>query len=409
MRSAATIEVAPKSRPSLIAPDAINRCRTRVVAVTAEPHLESHDGAITVAIDVGPLLGPLTGIGVAVQQMVATLHESPRVALAPYACSFRGAMPHGTTRLPVPAAIAQRLWGRLSGPRMDHWLRPAQVIHGTNYVVPPSRLPRVVSVYDCWFLRQPTHASGDVVRAGRVLRRAVDGGATVHASSHATADAVRELLHTDRVEVIPLAALPLPEQPIISIPPVAELEGVPFMVAIGTLETRKNLPRLVQAFGLIADAHSDLRLVLAGQDGDDRGATNTAIDRLPPTTRDRVMFTGRIDEAAKHWLLAHAIVLAYPSLDEGFGFPLLEAMAYDLPVVASTAGSIPEVAGDAALLVAAHDVHALADALQLALTDSATRTRLTDAGRRRIQHYSWADTASQLAGLYRRLAQEGPR
>ena len=289
---------------------------------------------------------------------------------------------------------------------MDRFLRPAEVIHGTNYTVPPSRLPRVVTVYDCWFLRHPDQASAHVTRAGQVLRRAVNTGAVVHACSTATADAVRELLHTSRVEVIPFAALPSHTEPSTT-SPVAELQGVPYVLALGTLERRKNLSSLVTAFGHVAAHQPDLRLVLAGSDGDDRAAVNTAIDTLQPSARKRVLLTGRIDEAAKEWLLHNAMVLAYPSLDEGFGFPLLEAMRHDVPVVASDAGSIPEVAADAALLVPARDVSALADALSTATTDPSIRDALVRAGRRRLDHYSWQRSASLLAALYQRMASEG--
>ena len=361
---------------------------------------------VIVAIDVAPLLSPLTGVGAAVEQMTIALAREVGISLKPYVCSFRGSLQPGTTRLPLPAAVAQRLWARSKWPRIDRWLEPAQVIHGTNYTVAPSALPRVVTVYDCWFLRNPTQANTNVARAGRLLRRAIETGSTVHASSQATADAVRDLFGAPKVEVIALAPLPLHEADSRSTAPVAELVGVPFILAVGTLERRKNLPRLVAAFAQIASANPDVRLALAGADGDDRGAINSAIDGLNPNARARVLFTGRIDEDAKQWLLRHAQVLAYPSLDEGFGFPLLEAMAYNLPVVASTAGSISEVAGDAALLVAPHDVTALAEALHRSLTDSSARHRLIEAGKQRLTNYSWADTASRLSDLYRRLALE---
>ena len=369
-------------------------------------HEASLESGVTVAIDVGPLLGPRTGVGEAVNQIVSHLGAHPAVIVKPYACSFRGSLRPGTTRLALPAAAAYRLWAHSSIPRLDRFLRPADVVHGTNYTVPPSRLPRVVTVYDCWFLRHPDQASAHVIRAGKVLRRAVNTGAVVHACSVATADAVRELLRTTRVEVIPFAALtPSAEQP--SASPVAELHGVPYVLALGTLERRKNLSSLVAAFGHVAAHQPDLRLVLAGSDGDDRAAVNAAIDTLQPSARKRVLLTGRIDDAAKEWLLHHALVLAYPSLDEGFGFPLLEAMRHDVPVVASDAGSIPEVAADAALLVPALDVHALADALSTATTDSSVRDALVGAGRRRVDHYSWQRSASQLAALYQRIALEG--
>jgi len=368
------------------------------------------ESLLTVAFDAGPMLGPLTGVGIAVQCMAESLEQRGDISLKRYACSFRGKLGSGTTRLPLPAAVAQRLWASSSLPRLDRSLRPAAVIHGTNYTVPPSRLPRVVSVYDCWFLRNPALAGSDVGRAGKVLQRAVDSGAVVHASSQATADAVRELLGASRVEVIPLAAVPIPAAgPSESTwaAPVAELVDVPFVLTLGTLERRKNIPRLVQAFGRIAAAHPTLRLVLAGADGDDRTNIDLAIDALPAAARSRVMLTGRIDPNAKQWLLTEARVLAYPSLDEGFGFPLLEAMQHGLPVVASTAGSIPEVAGDAALLVAADDVDSLAAALGCAVSDESERDRLVAAGRERLTHFSWASTAERLADLYRRVAAEG--
>ena len=110
---------------------------------------------------------------------------------------------------------------------------------------------------------------------------------------------------------------------------------------------------------------------------------------------------------AKEWLLHHALVLAYPSLDEGFGFPLFEAMRHDVPVVASDAGSIPEVAADAALLVPVGDLDALADALASATTDSSIRDALVRAGRRRLDHFSWQRSATLLTALYRRIASEG--
>ena len=362
--------------------------------------------ALTVAYDASPLLGPLTGVGMAVHHMAATLSARDDVVLKRYACSFRATLHDDMARLPLPAAVAQRLWGAVPLPRVDRWLRPAQLIHGTNYTVPPSRLARIVTVYDCWFLRHPEQAGGDVGRAGKVLRRAVQSGAVVHAPSHATAEAVRELLGAERVEVIPLSALPAPQN--IDAPaPVAELEGVPFVLALGTLERRKNLPRLVAAFGLLAASHPSLRLVIAGSDGDDRGAVDTAIDALANVARDRVMLTGRITTEAKQWLLGAATVLAYPSLDEGFGFPLLEAMQAGVPVVASTAGSIPEVAGDAARLVAPDDVDALAGALHAVIDDESLRSSLIAAGTERLEHFSWDATAESLANLYHRTVREG--
>ncbi|HSB86670.1 MAG TPA: glycosyltransferase family 1 protein, partial [Ilumatobacteraceae bacterium] len=309
---------------------------------------------VRVAFDVGPLAGPRTGVGQAVQAMRDWLARVDDIELLDFIVSFRSTPPGGARRLPIPALVAHRLWALTDRPRADRFLGKPLVVHGTNYVVPPTRSARLVSVYDCWFLRHPNEAGDDVRRKGKVLARSIRRGATVHASSSATAAQVADLFPGCDVAAIPLAALPVPEPSPRS--PIPGLGGRPFVVAIGTLERRKNLPALVEAFGLVAAEHRELALVLAGADGDDRPAVNAAIDRLDPETAKRVVLTGRIDEAARSWLLRHAAVLAYPSLDEGFGFPLLDAMQVGLPIVASNRGSIPEVCGPAGLLSEPDDV-----------------------------------------------------
>jgi len=357
--------------------------------------------ALRVGFDTGPLFGPKTGIGFAVESLHGALAGRDDVELVDYVLSARAKPQPPTRKLPLPAALAHRVWTHTSHPRVDRWLDGAQLIHGTNYVVPPARLPRLVSVYDCWFLRHTDEARPAVRRAGQVLRRAVDEGAIVHTSSHATEAAVRELLPGAAVHTVHLGPIPLPPAPDRS--PIAALDGVPFVLAIGTIERRKNLPRLVQAFGLLASAHPDVLLVLAGGDGDDRAAVDASVDALGPLA-PRVLFTGRVDDGVRSWLLRHAAVLAYPSLDEGFGFPLLDAMQAGVPIVASEAGSIPEVAGEAALLCPATDIDGLAAALTTALDDSAVRARLVAAGSVRWQQFSWQRCADEMVALYRHVA-----
>jgi glycosyltransferase involved in cell wall biosynthesis len=203
------------------------------------------------------------------------------------------------------------------------------------------------------------------------------------------------------VHTVHLAALPLAPPPPVS--PIPQLTDRPFIVAIGTLERRKNLPRLIAAFGVVAAQEPAVQLVIAGSDGDDRDAINTAVDALGPHS-NRVMFTGRVDEAVRSWLLHHARVLAYPSLDEGFGFPLLDAMQAGVPIAASNAGSIPEVAGDAALLCAATDTLALASNLHTALTSPSVRAHLVAAGHQQLAQFSWERCAAEMAQLYRQVA-----
>ena len=361
---------------------------------------------LRVAIDAGPLYGHRTGVGVATAGLLDALATRHDIELDPYVVSFRSKPAAGHRRLPMPGIVASHVWARSQWPRFDRWASGAQVIHGTNYVVPPTRLPSVVSVYDCWFLRHNDHASPVVRRAGERLRRAVVAGAFVHASSDDTARHVRELFDTERVTTIHLGLPPAPP-PLSSLAPPdvgATLRGDPFVLAIGTEERRKALPLLVAAFGSVAAEHREVWLVLAGAEGDDSPAVVEAIAALDGPARARVLRIGAVDDATKHWLLRRAAVLAYPSLDEGFGFPILEAQLASTPVVASDVGAVSEIGGDGVLLVGGRDPAAFAVALGRAIADGGLRLGLIEAGQRNVRRFDWTDTADRLVALYRELA-----
>jgi glycosyltransferase involved in cell wall biosynthesis len=371
--------------------------------MTEPPTPVADDSApVRVAIDAGPLYGHRTGVGVATAGLLGALALRPDVDLDPYVVSFRSKPDAGHRRLPMPGIVASHVWARSRWPRFDRWAGNAQVIHGTNYVVPPTRLPSVVSVYDCWFLRHPDDAAPVVRRSGERLRRAILAGAFVHACSDDTADHVRELFGTERVETIHLGLPPAPPALSALAPPIVAgaLHGDSFVLAIGTEERRKALPSLVGAFGTIADNHGHLQLVLAGAVGDDSPAVEQAIAALPASIRDRVLRIGAVDDATKHWLLRRAAVLAYPSLDEGFGFPILEAQLAATPVVASDVGAVSEIGGDGVLLVDGSDPDSFAPALDRAIADGGLRLGLIEAGQRNVRRFDWAKTADRLIGVY---------
>jgi glycosyltransferase involved in cell wall biosynthesis len=373
---------------------------------------------LQVAIDAGPLHGRRTGIGNAVAWSTAALmrlERADRPRLLPYVTSIRAKLELTESwperRLPVPAALALRIWARSDRPELDRLLGSPDLVYGTNYVVPPTRCPRLVAVYDCWFLEHPADAHPDVQLAAAVLRRAAANGANVVCSSQATADRARHVLDTDRVYMIHLGLPPAhvaQEVPsaksamsAASIP--FELDSEPFVLALGTIERRKNLPILITAFARLANDVAGVRLVIAGNDGDDSAAVARAIDALPSGTRARVVVLGSVDELTKRELLQHARVLAYPSLDEGFGFPILEAQLAGTPVVASSVGSIPEIAGHGALLSLPNDSEALAANLHRALTSDDTRRRLITSGTENVQRFSWEANANAHVDLYHRL------
>jgi len=159
-----------------------------------------------------------------------------------------------------------------------------------------------------------------------------------------------------------------------------------------------HLPGLVRAFGEVAARHPDVALVLAGPPGWGEEALASAV--AASAARDRIVRTGWVEAPDLAALLARATVLAYPSLYEGFGFPPLEAMASGVPVVATAAGSLPEVLGDGAVLVEVGDHDGLVEALDHVLDDPLWRAQLITAGTARAASFSWERCGDGLAQLY---------
>ena len=367
---------------------------------------------LTVAIDAGPLHGPRTGIGNAVAWTIdAFARRLPISNSEPYVTSMRARVRSPQRRLPIPAAVALRLWARRSPP-VDRFLGHPDVVHGTNYVVPPTQCPRLVTVYDCWFLDHPADALPDVRRAAAVLRRAVADGAHVVTSSDATS---RRSANSSA----PTASAPScsghhrstcrrRRRPPPSIRPapsgLPDLTSAPFILAVGTTRTTQEPDHARRGVRASRARAPERQAGHGGRRGNDADAVNRRIARLDPAIAERVIRTGPVDDLTKRWLLQHARALAYPSLDEGFGFPILEAQLLGTPVVASTAGSIPQIAGAAALLSPAHDAEALAANLYWIVSNDEMYAKLVRRGHTNVTRFSWTSTARQLQATYHELA-----
>ena len=174
----------------------------------------------------------------------------------------------------------------------------------------------------------------------------------------------------------------------------------PFAFGLGNSLPYKNLPRLVRAFAQIAPAHPDLALVFAG-----RGEGNPALVQLAQQLglSDRVLLVGQLSDEQIRACFAHALFFAFPSLIEGFGLPVLEAMASGCPVLTSNCSSLAEIAGEDAVLVDPLDSASIAAGMQHLLTDSALRQQLSHQGRQRAAAFTWEDAAQRTIQLYKRL------
>lgn len=306
-------------------------------------------------------------------------------------------------RLPRP--LLYESWSRWAHPKVRR-RGSVDVVHSTTIVAPPTGgVPLVVSVHDLAFRRFPDRFASRVVRLlerswRQVLRRA---DAVLSPSVATSADLRAGGLDADRLFLVPLGHTPrsVDEASRARVRERHALDGR-FVLSVGTVEPRKNLPALLSAFAQLAPDEPDLHLVLVGPAG--WGPTVSQLRRsLSDAVRDRVVVTGFVSDDELAALYSEATAFCYPSLLEGFGLPVLEAMSYGAPVITSRGTATEEVAGDAALTVDPNEPADIAAALVRVLNDASLANQLSQAGRQRAATFTWEATAQATVEVYRQL------
>ena len=298
------------------------------------------------------------------------------------------------SRLPRP--LLYEAWHRLGRPRVDRLAGGPDLVHASGGAVPATALPLVATVHDLAWRHDPGHSTA---RGRRLFEAWLDdarGADLVVCPSQATrSDLCAVGFDDDRIRVVPLGADPVSVAPdaVTALRAEHGLEG-PFVLWVGTAEPRKNLATLVDAMVRIPD----VPLVLVGPRGWNEDAA-----RVTAPLGDRARIIGRVDEAAKHAWYAAADVFCLPSLLEGFGLPVLEAMGHGTPVVTSAGTATAEVVGDAGLVIDPTDADALAGALAGVLADPDLAERLGGAGRRRAADMTWEAAAEATVAVYREV------
>ena len=310
----------------------------------------------------------------------------------------------GPRRLPLPRRPLVAAWERGVGPVP----RGADLVHAPTLLVPPRRgRPLVVTIHDAVPWTHPETLTRRGVawhrRMGEYAARVAD---LVVVPTRAVADELAGVLPrlTDRVCVVGHGVSDQLRQPPADAPTRARRLGLPddgYLLSLATLEPRKGLDVLLAA--LARPACPDLPLLLVGQPG------WGGVDPIAEAARlglapDRVRVLGRVDDADLAVLLHRATVLVAPSRAEGFGLPVLEAMAAGTPVVSSDAPALVEVGGGASVVVPVGSAEALADALRQVVENTALRAGLARAGRDRANSYSWDGAARTLWAAYEKLA-----
>jgi glycosyltransferase involved in cell wall biosynthesis len=356
-------------------------------------------------MDVTPLLGVRSGVARVVEGWWRGLAAQRDLDLVGYTLSWRdrSGAGVGAEALPLPAALATRVWRACDRPRVDRRLGHPDLVHATNHVAPGARAPRLLTVMDLSFVHDPLDAPPSVRAFDSSIRAAVDRGVRLHTISHAVAAELVERYDADVTVVYPgLDGVNLP-QDARSKP--APRNGPPVVVALGNTIRRKRFPLLVDAFVHMAAEQPQARLVIAGAPGSDTDALAARVAAAPREVQDRIELRGRLSDRAVVELYAEATVLAHPSGYEGFGLPLLEAMAHGVPVVAAVGGATAEIVGNAGVLVGSLGGAQLAEELAAAMTalidDQAKQSHLVELGYQRVAEFSWDKSVAQMADLYR--------
>jgi glycosyltransferase involved in cell wall biosynthesis len=351
--------------------------------------------AVRVGYDAAPLLDAPTGVGRYAGELAAEL-ALRGVEVVRFAVSWGAPRTKDVRRWRVPARAARAAWRRWDRPRIERLTGPVDLVHATNFVLPAlGTTPGVVTVHDLSFYREDTWPGGhrlrdlvpwSVERASKVLvptqaigREVVERLRVPHAKVTVTPEGVAPVF---------FGARPLSE---------AALAGLgipgPFVVAVGTIEPRKNLTTLLDAWRRAAPELDGWRLVLAGPKGWG--------PELPETPG--VIPVGWVGDETLPGLLAAAEIFVYPSLYEGFGLPPLEAMAAGTPAIVGRYSAAPEVLADAAWLVDPLDAAGFAGALLALAGDEKLRSSYALAGKTQAVGYTWAGTATATISAYRSI------
>lgn len=322
-----------------------------------------------------------------------------------------------TRSVPISDRWLNILWQRFRLPVPVQWVTGRlDLFHSPDFVLPPvGRTPAILTVHDLSFLRVP-HCFLPEFRQylETAVARAVRRAQRILADSENTRQDLIELLAVEPEQVCVL--YPGVEPCFRPVEDTSVLERVRvrynlphrFILGLGTLQPRKNFDGLIQAFAqlLAARGHepevADVYLVIVG----DRGWLYEEVLALPKRLglQEKVHMAGFVNDTDLPALYTLAEILAFPSWYEGFGLPVLEAMACGTPVVAANNSSLPEVMGEAGLLVDAGDSQAWAEALARLLTDKNLQDRLVAAGRERARRFTWVESAQRLLAVYRSLA-----
>ena len=311
----------------------------------------------------------------------------------------------------LPGAVAQQLWKRGLPPRYDRLAGRADLYHFANFIIPPisTRAKTVATIFDMSFLRHPECAEArNLAYMGARIGKTVERADAILTISRYSASEIESFFPAARGKVFPVylgvdQSLSSPGRDAIN--DARRRLGLerPYILSVGTIEPRKNYPLLVDAF---EHMKNDVDLVVAGRPG---WRYEPILERFRSSQKaSRIHFLGPVGDTDLAALYAGAEIFAFPSLYEGFGLPPLEAMRCGTPVAASSAGSLREILGDAAVIVPDYEPETWAFALDRLVEDRRIRGELRSKGFATAARFRWEETARGTAAVYRAVLGGNP-
>jgi glycosyltransferase involved in cell wall biosynthesis len=371
---------------------------------------------VRVLVDYRPALKERTGVGEYVHELLkAMVRSGGSDELALFTSSWKDRpSPDAATELAgtriidrkLPGRLLTMAWNRLAWPPVEWLCGQFDVVHAATPISIPSRSAAVVlTIHDLHFLRHPERMAAEMRRdfPSLVRAHATRAPAIVVSSAYTAADVQRTLsVPAERIHLCPPGAPAWAE----AVRERRSREPREHILFMGTLDPRKNLAVLLAAYRQMrARTPGAPRLVLAG--GVPASAGPVQSDAAAADLAGHVQLTGYVSQARRMDLFARAHLLVLPSLDEGFGLPVLEAMASGVPVVVSSGGSLPEVAGDAAIPIAPGDVDGF-EAAMAALLEPDVARDATARGLARAATFSWDTCASHVRTAYQAALEHRP-
>ncbi len=367
-----------------------------------------------IGIDATALPGQLFGAGNYIVNLVQALsrvdtrNDYVVFAKSPHAEHFASLNRVDLVRVSLPFRVQRIIWEQTLLPLLAHKSR-LDVLHTPHYTISlAASCASVVTFHDMTFFLYPNvHQAYKRLFFRTLMPIAARRATALIAISESTCQDMTRVLAVPpaKISVIPYGIAPdFRPVPASMSADARRRFGLPnpCIVYVGNLEPRKNLVALLQAFARLVERGLPHSLVLVGSRGwhdDDIFSTSRSL-RLA----DRVLFLGYVPQAELPAIYGAADAFIYPSLYEGFGLPLLEAMACGVPVVTSNVSSMPEVVADAGILVDPHSVDALADGLQRVVTDRSLHDELSRKGLERAKLFTWDRTARETLAVYERAA-----